>query len=121
MYSFNSIIYMVTFQCGLYQLYQWTGEERYLELFHDITETVSQYLSTKERPIYSWTVPKDATLLKEIKRVEPERQLPGFMCERVNMSDWETEECIGGVFPGSCCWCESSNLLILADKDKYFG
>lgn len=106
---------------SLYQLYQWTGEERYLELFHDITETVSQYLSTKERPIYSWTVPKDAALLKESKKVESERQLPGFMCERVNMSDWETEECIGGVFPGSCCWCESANLMILADKDKYFG
>lgn len=106
---------------SLYQLYQWTGEERYLELFHDITETMSQYLSTKERPIYSWTVPKDATLLKEVKKVEPKQQLPGFMCERVNLSDWETEECIGGVFWGSCCWCETSNLMVLADKDKYFG
>lgn len=104
---------------SLYQLYQWTGEEKYLELFRDITKTVSQYMSTKERPIYSWTVPKDATLLKKAEKVEPKRQKPGFMCERVNMSDWETEECIGGVFPGSCCWCETSNLMILADKDKY--
>lgn len=104
---------------SLYQLYQWTGEEKYYELFREITDTVSQYISTEERPIYSWDVPKDATLLSEIVTVEPERQLPGCICERVNMSDWETERCIGGIFPGSCIWCETSSLLILADKDKY--
>lgn len=106
---------------SLYQLYQWTGEERYRELFYDITETVSQYMSTEERPIYSWDVPKDAMLVEngENIHIAPEKQAPGFMCERVNMSDWETERCIGGVFPGSCCWCETANLLILADKDKY--
>ena len=106
---------------SLYDLYRWTGDEKYLELFRDITNTVSQYMSTEERPIYSWDVPKDAMLLAEGEstRVSPEKQAPGFMCERVNMSDWETERCIGGVFPGSCCWCESVNLLILADRDKY--
>lgn len=108
---------------SLYDLYRWTGEEKYLELFRDITDTVSQYMSTEQRPIYSWDVPKDAMLLEngENTRIEPEKQEPGFMCERVNMSDWETERCIGGVFPGSCCWCETANLLILAEKDKRKG
>ena len=106
---------------SLYQLYKWTKDEKYLELFRDITNTVHQYMSTEERPIYCWDVPKDATLLKdgEEQRIEREKQKPGFMCERVNMSDGETQRCIGGIFPGSCCWCESANLLILADRDKY--
>lgn len=108
---------------SLYLLYQWTGEELYRELFHDITESVSQYMSTEKRPIYSWDMPKDATLVKNGERtyIAPQKQDAGFICERVNMSDWETERCIGGVFPGSCCWCETANLLILADKDKYFS
>ena len=107
---------------SIYQLYCATGEKKYLELFLDITESVSQFMSTDERPIYSWEVPKDAMLLENGNntKVEREKQKAGFICERVNMSDWETEKCIGGVFPGSCCWCETSNLMILADRDKYF-
>lgn len=106
---------------SLYHLYVWTKEEKYLELFRDVTNTVHQYMSTEERPIYCWDVPKDATLLADGKehRIEREKQQPGFMCERVNMSDWETQRCVGGVFPGSCCWCETANLLILADKEYY--
>jgi len=38
----------------------------------------------------------------------------GFINERVNMSDWEGDSCIGGVFNGSC-WSETSNLLALAE------
>ena len=39
-------------------------------------------------------------------------QLPqGFICERVNLSDWESKRCIGGVFNGST-WAEVSNLLV---------
>lgn len=104
---------------SLYLLYQWSGDEKYYEIFCEIIDSISQYISTEERPIYTWTVPKDATLLKEAERVAPQRQDPGFMCERVNMSDWETEECIGGIFHGSCCWCETAALMILAHKDKY--
>lgn len=105
---------------SLYRLYQWTGETAYLELYEDITKTVSQYMSTEERPIHSWDVPKDAMLQKEgeVLTVEPRMLLPGFICERVNMSDWESERCIGGVFPSSCCWCETANLLILAECEN---
>ena len=67
----------------------------------DIALTIGQYLSTEERPICDW---------------EPEEQpMPqGFMNERVNMSDWEGTDKVGGVFNGSC-WSETSNLLALAE------
>lgn len=102
---------------SIYKVYQWTKEERYLELFLDITRGIGQYMSTEENPIYSWTVAKDATLLEEADRkpVESKRLLPGYICERVNMSDWETEGCVGGVFCSSCSWCEAALLMTHAD------
>ena len=84
---------------SLRKLYEWTGDKAYLDLFREITETISQYMSTENRPICSTAGQK----------------LPaGFICERVNMSDWETQKWVGGVFNGSC-WCEVSNLLVLSD------
>ena len=100
---------------SLYKLYQYTGDPMYKELFEEIVLTVSQYMSTDARPVYSWDVPKDASLLNDDSiTAPPERLLPGFICERVNLSDWESWRCVGGVFNGSC-WCESTNLLILAE------
>ena len=46
--------------------------------------------------------------------MEKHRMPQGFINERVNMSDWEGNEHIGGVFHGSC-WSETSNLLTLAE------
>lgn len=101
---------------SFYLLYKWTNNEKYKELYEDITLTISQYMSTKKRPILSWDVPKDASLLEDDSlRAEREELPQGFICERVNMSDWESYRCIGGVFNGSC-WCETSNLLTLADR-----
>lgn len=100
---------------SLYKLYQWTNNPAYLELLKDTALSISQYMSTDKRPIYSWDVPKDASLMGDDSiRVAPEKLPQGFMCERVNMSDWESERCIGGVFNGSC-WCETTNLLVLAE------
>lgn len=99
----------------LHKLYEYTGDLLYQELFEDVVLTVSQYMSTDRRPIYSWDVPKDASLLQDDSiRVPRERLLPGYICERVNMSDWESSRCVGGVFNGSC-WCETTNLLVLAE------
>ena len=51
----------------------------------------------------------------------PARTLPsGWICERVNTSDWERPWRVGGVFYGSC-WCETSVLLSfceLMDKEE---
>ncbi|MEF9878349.1 MAG: hypothetical protein RR975_02865 [Clostridia bacterium] len=100
---------------SLYKLYQWTGNELYRELFEDIALSIGQFMSTKERPICSWQVPEEA-LVNGVQGMSAESvPLPeGFICERVNMSDWETKACVGGVFCGSC-WCETSNLLTMAE------
>ncbi len=103
---------------SIYKVYKWTKNEKYKELYKDVALTVSQYMSTEKRPIYSWDVPKDASLLNDDSIRVPCEKLPeGFICERVNMSDWESKRCIGGVFNGSC-WCETTNLLILAEKPE---
>lgn len=100
---------------SLIKLYEFTGNESYYQLYREITGTISQYMSTDERPVHSWDVPKDAASLGLLDiTVEPEQLPQGFICERVNMSDWESIRCVGGVFNGSC-WPEVSNLLYLAE------
>lgn len=100
---------------SLIKLYEYTGDDKYYELYKEISTTISQYMSTDERPIFSWDVPKDPTVNKSTDIiVEREKLRSGYMCERVNMSDWETSRCIGGVFNGSC-WPEVSNMLTLAE------
>ncbi len=92
---------------SLYKLWKWTNDPLYLELLKDIALPLGQYISTDERPIYDWDAKNSEDILAH--------RLPaGFMNERVNMSDWEGEDCVGGVFNGSC-WPETSNLLTLAE------
>ena len=85
----------------LYELYEYTGDEIYLDLISDIVKGIIQYTSTAERPIHA----VDGSVLA-----------PGWSCERVNMSDWEGEGWIGGVWNGSCCWCETAAMLTAASK-----
>jgi hypothetical protein len=80
---------------SLLKLYRATGNKFYLQLCQEIAHNITQYLSRGDRPIKSW----DGRYLQA-----------GWMCERVNMSDWEGKKNIGGVFYGSC-WCEVSTLL----------
>ncbi len=82
---------------AIYKLYKYTGNKDYLALLRDIVSFMPQCVSTEERPIFSWDQP-------------PKRLLPGCICERVNTSDWEGPEYIGGVFDVSC-WCETAVLL----------
>ena len=86
---------------SLYKLFIWTGNEKYMDMLREIALSINQYMSRKDRPIYSWDTPG---------QILPE----GFICERVNLSDWEEESGVGGVFCGSC-WSETSNLLTLAE------
>ena len=60
-----------------------------------------QCVSTAKHPIYSWD--DDPVALK-----------PGYICERVNTSDWESERRVGAVFNASC-WPETSLLLTYAE------
>ena len=80
---------------SLLKLYRYTREGKYLELLADIAGNITQYLSTERDPVYDYGG----------------KPLPyGFMNERVNISDWEGKECVGGVFDGSC-WAEISCML----------
>ena len=85
----------------LFRLYKYTNEPLYLELIKDVAHFMPQCVSRKERPIYDW----------DHEHGDPEGLLPeGYICERVNTSDWEYDKCVGGVFNVSC-WCETSILL----------
>lgn len=96
---------------AVFRLYKYTGEKLYLELIKDVAYFMPQCVSTEERPIYDW----------DHKYGDEEGRLPpGYICERVNTSDWEYDKCVGGVFNVSC-WCETSLLLTfleLMDKPE---
>ena len=99
---------------SLFKLWKWTKDPLYLELLRDIACTIGQYMSTGERPIYDWGLTREAMESGDSALLEAHRLPSGFINERVNMSDWEGDGCIGGVFNGSC-WSETSNLLALAE------
>ncbi len=84
---------------SLLKLYRYTNDEKYIELLADISHNMMQYYSRNDKPIHSWD---DKTL--------PE----GYMCERVNTSDWEGKKSIGGVFLG-ICWCTNCGGLVYAE------
>lgn len=95
---------------AIYKLYKYTGEKEYLSLLRDIVFFMPQCVSTEERPIFSWDEP-------------PQKLLPGWICERVNTSDWEGPSKVGGVFFGSA-WCETSILLTFSEiiwNEEIFG
>ncbi len=100
---------------SIYKLYQWTKNPKHLEFFKDVVLTTSQYMSTNERPIYDWDISAEELANGDHEKISKHRLPQGFMCERVNMSDWESERCVGGVFNGSC-WCEVSNMLELCES-----
>ena len=85
---------------ALFKLYRYTGNTIYLELCKEIAHSLPQYLSREDRPIKSWN---DDMMLPS-----------GWMCERVNMCDWEGKDKIGEVFFGSC-WSEVSLMLTYAE------
>ena len=82
---------------SLLKLYRYTKNTEYLELIKDIAYCIPQSVSTEEKPIYSWDNP-------------PRKLIPGTICERVNMSDWEDFPYVGGVFDATC-WPETSLTL----------
>lgn len=93
---------------AIYRLYRYIGDERIFALLYDIVSFMPQCVSTGERPIYSWDE-------------EPIALSEGWICERVNTSDWEGEKCVGGVFAYPC-WPATSLLLTYAElmQDENF-
>lgn len=82
---------------SLWKLFRATGDRFYLTLLQETARNLTQYLSHADRPMHDLH-----------GRVLP----PGYMNERVNLSDWDNN--IGGVFYGSC-WCEVSLMLTFAE------
>jgi len=99
---------------SIFKVWKWTGDPLYLQLAKDVTLTIGQYMSLDDRPIYDRNMTIEERKSNNPEILEKHRLLTGFINERVNMSDWETDRCVGGVFNGSC-WSETSNLLVLAE------
>lgn len=78
----------------LLKLYRATGNKLYLGMVHDVAHNVMQYLSRSDRPV---------------------GDLPsGWINERVNLSDWEGNGQIGGIFHGNT-WAQVSAMLTVAE------
>ncbi|NIK77609.1 hypothetical protein FHS15_002745 [Paenibacillus castaneae] len=84
---------------SLFKLYRATGNKLYMDLLQEIAGNLPQYLSRQDRPIRGW---------------DGHDMPPGYMSERVNMSDWEGKAYVGEVIPYSC-WCEVSLMLSYAE------
>lgn len=80
---------------SLLKLYRFTGEEKYLYWLQAITRALMQFVSTEERPVFT---------------LEGKYLPPGYVNERVQTSDWEGKDTIGGFLYGSN-WPEVSVML----------
>ncbi len=76
---------------SLLKYYRATGDRLALDLLTDIAHGITQYISRADRPIGNLP--------------------PGGVCERVNLSDWEGRQHVGGNIFASCSWCETAALL----------
>ncbi len=77
---------------SLFRLWRLTGDQVALDLIKDIAHGIPQYLSRADRPLSS-------------------HMQPGWMCERVNLSDWEGPDGVGGSLFGSSSWPETAFML----------
>jgi hypothetical protein len=83
---------------SLFKLFRYTGNRLWLDQIQETAHNLPQYLSRADRPVG-----------------EPPRMRPGYMCERVNFSDWEGRENIGDSLSVGSCWPEVSLLLTVAE------
>lgn len=72
----------------------------YLDLLKQIAHGVTQYLSREDRPVFGMPA--------------------GWMCERVNSSDWEDPVTPVGEGFAASCWCEVSSLLTYAEVPGFY-
>lgn len=75
----------------LLKYYRATGDRYALDLLTDIAHGTTQYISRADRPIGNMP--------------------PGGSCERVNLSDWEGADGVGGNIFASCSWVECAMAL----------
>ncbi|MCC5847278.1 MAG: hypothetical protein JJU29_04215 [Verrucomicrobia bacterium] len=93
---------------SLLRLYRLSQNTFHMDLLRDIARALPQYMSRADRPI-AWKIPYNPPESPDIRHLKP-----GWMCERVNVTQWGPTECIGEVFYYSC-WCEASLALTRAE------
>ncbi len=79
---------------SLFKLYRATNNPFYLELIREIAHSLPQYISRIDRQI-------------------GDNALPGWMDERVNLSDWL--EGVGETMNGASCWPEVTTMLTCSE------
>ncbi len=87
----------------LLKLYRATNDRKYLELLKDIAHNVVQYTNTLSNPV----IPGGE---------------PGAVSERVNLSDWEGAQNVGGGIPegdSNLAWCTVTLLTIMQNPGIY--
>jgi len=82
---------------ALLKLFRYTGNRLWLDQIQETAHNLTQYVSRAGKPVG-----------------EPPAMRPGYICERVNFSDWEGRDNVGGNLFGSC-WPEVSMLLTAAE------
>lgn len=80
---------------SLFRLWRDTGDELALDLIRDIAGNITNYVSRAGYQIGTMN--------------------SGMMCERVNLSDWEGQEGVGGNIFGSTIWVETALMLTVAE------
>ena len=80
---------------SLFRLWRDTGDELALDLIRDIAGNITSYVSREGHQIGTMN--------------------SGMMCERVNLSDWEGQEGVGGNIFGSTIWVETALMLTVAE------
>ena len=80
---------------SLFRLWRDTGDEVALDLIRDIAGNITSYVSREGHKIGTMD--------------------SGMMCERVNLSDWEGQEGVGGNIFGSTIWVETALMLTVAE------
>jgi len=94
-------------------LYRYTGNALYLQLIQQITKTIPQYMSRADRPI------------PDVRPDVPWPIMPpGWINERVNLSDWEERGTPGdikrGEIFGGSTWAEATYLNSYAELPDVF-
>ncbi|MCC5843647.1 MAG: hypothetical protein JJU05_05285 [Verrucomicrobia bacterium] len=93
---------------SLLRLYRLTGDPFFMDLLRDIARALPQYMSRTDRPI-AWKIPYNPPESPDIQHLKP-----GWMCERVNVTQWGPTEPAGEVFYYSC-WSEGALALTCAE------
>lgn len=85
---------------SLLKYFRATNDEYAIQLLKDIAHGVPQYVSHQDRIIANME--------------------PGGSCERVNLSDWEGKENIGGNLFASCAWVEVAAMLTVTELPSIY-